>query len=542
MEALEALSLLQSDRSTAFDFLEDLNFRRSSTDEYPELFDQRSQRRFMSALPWKHRVLVARQLILAPEAELTAVQVQLRKAMIQRVPDIELLIRRREDVLTKIAVQSVAWERIEHSKDELLQFKELETISLKLESMLHVVAISRLPLPDFLISAMEITPSRAKLGEREAILRFVLVAGDEGLRLDAYLISKARMDRFEIGSSLDLEKKLMRLLTTLGLGRDKNRKLLLDDFKLWQSAAEELRDGMFPESLRQALADYSKLAIVPDGWVWYVPFAMFPSDSSDGPRWVEERELAYAPTVSLAFHCFGAQSRSAHWLQQQQVQPGAKWEGVVWNASFFGGIDEESEAKKTTEFEEVPGLRILQPIKEIVPLNLYRVRPSMLLAACRVVEGATPLDSAWIEQDKAKARLTWNDLIASPTASPETLLVPGWSSAAANLNLGNGDELFLPAMALCVSGTQQGLLARWNGAGAASQSLLKRFLLEWGENPPAEAWRRSLVALWAEEFSPEQEEVLQGAQFAKSLMPGSHPLLWSGYLPIGKWIGSEIAN
>ena len=97
----------------------------------------------------------------------------------------------------------------------------------------------------------------------------------------------------------------------------------------------------------------------------------------------------------------------------------------------------------------------------------------------------------------------------------------------------------MPAMAMLVSGTKQGLLNRWSGAGTASQSLLLRYLQESNEHPPLEAWRRALTVLWAEEVPPAQEDVLQGAEFAKTLMPGAHAVLWSGYIPIGQWLASQ---
>lgn len=539
-EPLESLTLLQSDQSAVWNLYDDLSLRRNSNDEYPATYEQRSQRRFFQALPWKHRLLAARQLILAREDQLTQAQINLRKKLLMRIPELGPLSQKRNELLTLISQQKMAWERIEHPKNELLQFKDLETASSKLESLLHVLVISRIALPEFLLESNDLVALRAKLHDNEAVLRFVLIPAEQGVRLDAFVISKSMMKRFEIGPALDLQKKLVKLLTTLGLGKDKNRKLILDDFKLYQEAAAEFRDGLFPEDLRPVLDQYTKWVIVPDGWVWYVPFAMLPVDASDGPRWIEKRDMAFSPTVSLASHCFDAVSRKVALEEKQKTQPDAKWEGALWNAAFFGGLDEKEEAERTVAFEtEVPGMKALQPIKEIIPIHLYRVRPALLLAACRAIENATALDSAWFQQDQAKAKLTWNDSLVSPMVTSEVLLVPGWSSSAATLNLGNGDELFLPAMAMLVSGTKQGLLNRWSGAGTASQSLLLRYLQESNEHPPLEAWRRALTVLWAEEVPPAQEDVLKGAEFANTLMPGAHAVLWSGYIPIGQWLASQ---
>lgn len=540
IEPLESLTLLQSDQSVAWNLYDELTLRRSANSEYPDLYEQRLQRRFFQALPWKHRLLSARQIILANEEQLTPAQLNLRKGLLARLPELTVLSEKRRELLLRISEQKIAWERIEHPKDELLQFKELETVSSKMESLFHMLAVSRLSLPERLLKAEDIAPLRQQLRDNQAILRFVLVPGEQGIRIDAYILSKSMTERFEVGPALDVQKKLVKLLTTLGLGREKNRKLILDDFKLYQEAATELRDSLFPESLRPILDQYEHWAIVPDGWIWYVPFAMLPVDASDGPRWIEKYNFAFSPTVSLARQCFGAVSQKAALEEKQKRQPNAKEEGALWNQAFFGGVDEKEEAERAAAFErEIPSIKVLQPIKEIIPVHLYRARPPLLIAACRAIENTTPLDSAWFQQDQAKMKLTWNDSLVSPLQTPQILLVPGWSSSAATLNLGNGDDLFLPAMAMLACGTEQGLLNRWSGAGTASHALLKRYLQESIESPPDSAWRRALTALWAEEIPPSQEETLRGAEFAKALMPGAHAVLWSGYLPIGRWLASQ---
>lgn len=540
IEPLESLTLLQSDQSAAWNLYDEFNMRRSQTGDFPLVYENRSQRRFFQALPWKHRLFAARQLILAREEQLSQTQLALRKQLLGRIPELGVLSKQRNDLLASIAQQKIAWERIEHPKNELLQFKELETISLKLESLFHVLTISRLAIPEMLLESDDIVSLKKKLAEDEAVLRFILVTTQPTPTIEAYLITKSTIERFEVGPAIDVQKKLVKLLTTLGLGNDKNRKLILDDFKLWQEAALELRDGLFPENLRQAIGTYPKLAIVPEGWLWYVPVSLLPVDAVDGPRWVEKYDIAFSPTASLASRCFGARSRKENLAELQKTQPNVKSEGVVWNAAFFGGADENEEAERTATFEtEVSGLKVLQPIKEIIPFNLYRVRPPLLLAACRAKERATTLESVWFQQDQAKASLSWFDSLLSPMISPPVLLCPGWSTSAGALKLGQGDDLFLPSMIMLTTGTQQGLLNRWSGGGNAAFVLLKRFLQEGEEHPPLDAWRRSLIALWAEEVPPAQEDVLKGAEFAKMLMPGGHAVLWSGYVPIGQWISTK---
>lgn len=162
----------------------------------------------------------------------------------------------------------------------------------------------------------------------------------------------------------------------------------------------------------------------------------------------------------------------------------------------------------------------------------------MLLASVRSSPSKDILSRNWLIQDKASLALNFRDSLLTPLSLPEVLLLPGWTSTASDLVISNGDDLFLPATAMLVSGVRQGLLNRWASPGGASQRLLKRYLGEWLDNQPADAWQRSLNAMWAEQFDPQQEEILKDAEIGKILIPGNHPLIWGGYLQVGRWLPS----
>ncbi|RMF44764.1 MAG: hypothetical protein D6753_01745, partial [Planctomycetota bacterium] len=68
----------------------------------------------------------------------------------------------------------------------------------------------------------------------------------------------------------------------------------------------------------------------------------------------------------------------------------------------------------------------------------------------------------------------------------------------------------------------------------STADLLSRYWSEVPHVPLSEAWRRTILALWAQEYKVGLEPALLPAGPESNLLvPGAHPLLWSGYLHIG---------
>ncbi|MEY4568155.1 MAG: hypothetical protein RLY14_3125, partial [Planctomycetota bacterium] len=537
-EPLEAIASFNSDRTEALLLWKELSYRRGAKEEIPAIADRMARERFYNALPYRHRLLAIRQLYCRPIDDLSDKQQQLRKQLDNRWPELLQESVALQTLLQELRAQAINWDRSVHPKNELLQWKELETRAIALESRFQQLAISRGSIPEFLVGSLELKEIQEQLGEKQAIVQYASLPDAKGEHLQAFLITRNNIVNFELETSAAITPRLAKLLTAIGLGKDPKRKMDLEDFSLWQQAALELRDALTSQQMRQSLEAFDQVVIIPEDWLWYVPWNILPSSDSKGPRWCEETEIAIAPLLGLSLHCFGATSiREA---QKEAVPQGVAppaWEGAIWNLKFFGGVDEAEEEKRLKEMETIlPGLVTLPPSKTILPLTLWRNRPTMLLASVRASPNKDILSRNWLIQDKAALALNWRDSLLTPLALPDALLLPGWTSTASDLVISKGDDLFLPATAMLVSGVRQGLLNRWASPGGASQRLLKRYLGEWLDNQPSDAWQRSLNAMWAEQFDPEQEEILAGAEVGKVLIPGNHPVLWSGYLQIGKWL------
>ena len=98
-----------------------------------------------------------------------------------------------------------------------------------------------------------------------------------------------------------------------------------------------------------------------------------------------------------------------------------------------------------------------------------------------------------------------------------------------------GDDWLRLALPLIAQGTRQLTVSRWSVGGESTVALMKSFCENQEDLTVSEAWQRSVLMFWEEQFEQHNEPLFKTAPFAKpeNRVFGNHPLLWSGYLRIG---------
>ena len=98
-----------------------------------------------------------------------------------------------------------------------------------------------------------------------------------------------------------------------------------------------------------------------------------------------------------------------------------------------------------------------------------------------------------------------------------------------------GDEWLRLTLPLIAQGTRQLTISRWPVGGESTVSLMRSFQENQVDLSVSDAWQRSVLTLWEEQFEQRREPLFKGTPFAnlENTVLGSHPLLWSGYLRIG---------
>lgn len=376
-----------------------------------------------------------------------------------------------------------------------------------------------------------LTPSaeiRRRLGPRQLVLSFHHTAAG----LTGVLESRDRFALWDVRQAAGLPAELAQLARGLCLfdaqapvGTDK---LLASD---WRGPAGRIERLIF-ENSRVSLADgVDELVIVPDGWLWYVPFELLPVSSARGaaaaepPRPLGEIcRIRYCPTRSLAVAGF----------------PTPRMTGPV-------GIHAGRMAR-ADDFAAVAALRArtTAAIDRAVPVTIAPGGPAgglvaSLFDALAMFDESTP--AVLVPPAAGKGGLALAEWLAPPAKRPRVVLVPGLQTAMADgLREKSppprpGDDLFLPATDLLAAGAHTALLARWRVGGGTCADLMTEFLREATAapaEPPESAaahWRRAVDLVTA--GSPDLEREPRLRQHGDEVLPDArHPFLWAGYVLI----------
>jgi hypothetical protein len=293
----------------------------------------------------------------------------------------------------------------------------------------------------------------------------------------------------------------------------------------WQTPGAEILELLTKGSKVKLPGDFTELAIVPDGPLWYVPFEALCEPTDGGDPTNKEPLLArvkvrYAPLVSLA-------------VPDQRVRVAGNATAVLAGRLY----SREDEAQTLAVAEELgkalPGTSVFAgaaPTPTVVSRTLF----DRLLVLADIP--ATDRDVyAWSPMGSEKGNLggslgVWFGL---PWGSPDQVILPGFHTAAERALQKSGgrpgDEIFLSLCGLMASGTRTVLISRWRTGGQTCYDLMREFTQELPHSSAAAAWQRSVMLGRDGTVTSETDPRVKKTTADKSLT-ARHPFFWSGYL------------
>jgi hypothetical protein len=348
----------------------------------------------------------------------------------------------------------------------------------------------------------------------------LIIFHEAGGNLFGFLLSKTDAHVWQLANDKQVERTVTDVLKALG-NFGPNREMAAVDLKdnKWPDVAGKAYEAVFADA-RLDLAKTTSLVIVPDSWLWYLPFdALMPAGTKTPGVLADRFPIHYGPTAALAVGDTRPFRRPKH-------------TGIV-------AVDTGADALKPLT-DAVEGPLLLAPP---LPQPGYLLVP--LLDALVVMDNVE-LDRsggyAWSPLPKSRGKgadslAAWMGL---PYEGPERVVLAGFPSAAesglktSRREKGSGgmagSELFQTTCALMASGARTVLLTRWRTGGQTNLELVREFVQEMPNGSAADAWRRS-VALGRElPLDASQEPRLKKLDDTAEAPKASHPFFWAGYM------------
>jgi tetratricopeptide (TPR) repeat protein len=514
--SLDTLAVMETPHEDAYDrwFLAALD--RKDVPQAIEVSERAKRHRFLATLPLGGRLLALRAVLEAPENELPTEAALERQQLLANYPayrDLSTAGAQLYQQLRNGPIVAQGGSEGQTLMDQLAAWSQ--NVSAR-ENLLLAMALSPVPSTTVFPPLRTTAELQQKLAAGEALVVFHEAAGN----LYGLLLSKTDSHAWQLENDKQVERTvtdMLRVLGNFGPNREMGAVDLKDD--KWPEAATHAYAAIFSDA-RLDLTKTTSLAIVPDSWLWYLPFeALMPPGAKPATVLADRVPLHYAPTAALAI------GDARPWRRPKHT-------GIVAN---------ELSADTIKPLEDA----VEGPVALAPPLP----QPGYLLAP--LVDELIVLDNLEPDRNNAyawsplpKARGKGADSLAAwmglPYEGPERVVLAGYPSAAENgLKVSRrekgpaatpGSEMFETTCALMASGSRTILIARWRTSGQTNLELVREFVQELPNGTAASAWQRSIALARELPLDASQEPRLKKLDDATEAPKASHPFFWAGYM------------
>jgi tetratricopeptide (TPR) repeat protein len=526
-DPIESLSVLCTEHSQSYEnwFLTALERDKQAAFE---VADEVRRHRFLSSVPIGGRLIGLRWLLEGPGDLLDKQSVLDKQNLITKYPAYDQLSRKARNEQTGLAQLPLVPDQPEVLKQQQAAVAALADTALEQERLLREMAIRRDPAGLLFPPRRSLANVQQSLGQGQAVLAFLTTSAG----VFGFLVKPADYDVWAIDGAEVVQRKAAQLLREMG-HTDQNRELGYEQLQSpkWKRLARDLFEllthGMksnFPEGIEE-------LVVVPDRWLWYVPFAALQLGPQDHTEpLIDKMRLRFAPTTGLAV----GDSRG----QRQQMNT------LVALGRMFPRHDSAVPDEVFDELAQiVPGAVALRG-KPPAPSHAFASVINRLIVLTEIDQkDHDAYDWSPLGVDRGNPGATLADWMALPASGPDQVLLPGFHSSAENSLKGRatevaGDDLFLNICGLMAAGARTVLISQWRSGGQTSFDLVREFVQELPHTNASDAWQRAVALVRQTKLDPEKEPRLQRDK--KHEPPqAEHPLFWAGYLLVDPGLVGE---
>jgi hypothetical protein len=516
LDPLDALAVSSSAFPAPYERWFQLAVARMEPDQAMEIADRLKRHRFYATLPMGGRLLALRWLLEAPPALLTPAAQQQRQDLLVKYPAYAQASQQAEVLQQELATLPLVAPDDDVRKKQTELYGQLAAATTTLEVLLRNIALRREAAEYSFPPTLNVKQLQTQIPPRTLVLAFAEINGD----LYGYALGRERTMLFPLEGSGKLKADLVSILKAWGLD-DRNQLITAKDLAndTWLPAARRLVKALTNGMKDDNWANFEELVVVPDGFLWYVPWEALPlTDDPAPPLLIEKLRVRIVPTLALA---------APDPLVKQPLDRAALVAGKLSPRDELS-VSQSACDKLEEHFPHTA--RLLNNIP--APSSLLLSQADQLVVYHDLGEtGPGAYDWAPCPVDKARPGSQLAEWFALPWQGPRQVILPGFHTAAeASLRRGgSGNELFLTSCALLASGTRTLLVSRWRNGGQASYALVREFAVESPFTSAAAAWQRSVQLVRAAPLDAPLEPRVQNSEKLEGLTT-SHPVFWAGYL------------
>jgi tetratricopeptide (TPR) repeat protein len=513
---LEALAMLSTPHELPLEHWFELSLKNEKDREVAvEIADRARRHRFFSTLPMGGRLLALRWILEGP-TELLGDEGELqRQNLLAHFPNYAKLAQEAAAIRTKLAAKPVVDDTPQARREQADLLNSLARVSNAQEVLLREMAVRREPADMVFPPMRSMRDVQSSLVDGQVVLAFFKTTRN----LHAFLFSHDKFAIWQVRAPLNVQKQATTLLRDLG-NMDANHEVHAADLAkdTWRAASIKTMSLLLERSNVDLTGNFQEIVIVPDGFLWYVPFEALTIGPPDKQRLlISQAKVRYAPTVGLAVPYRGA----------PKPRPNI---GVA-----LGRLYPQDDATVASEaFEKIgPAIAgsVALPRLLTAPSNMYRVLLDGLIVLDDVDTSSGPYSWSPLKGEKGKGGEPLGSWLSLPWGGPEQLILPGYhTSAETGLRKGqtSGEEVFLSVCGLMATGARTVLISRWRTAGQTSFDLVREFAQELPNLPAAEAWQRSVEV--ASDAPLEADREPRVKEEGGGATKADHPFFWAGYL------------
>ncbi len=517
----ETLATLQTPKTAAYERWFDAALSKKNMAAALEITDQAKRARYHQSLAWGGRLAALRDTLEAPEHALSQHARNQRNELLLRYPEYDQAAKAGRKLESELREK---WQPDADKKAQRALTKTWRAWSKNLgerEAMLGQIGLQRIPADVQFPPTLPTAALQSQLKPGQAVVVFHEAANG----FHGFLVTAGGSTSWKCKTRKRLGTLVSDFLRDLG-NYDANHQMTTEQLAStdWQKSGDKLYQALFAGSSLDPGA-LEELIVVPDGVVWYVPFAALPitTEGRTIPL-ISTARIRLAPTVGLAV------GYVAPWRRVQRT-------GIVGNDLLPGESDEE-QAEALTALHAAVENPIDFPESTPVPSPMVGSLVETLVVLDDVkIDLAKPLGWSPLPLGRSSKKGSLSHWLTLPQFGPQRILLPaahtlaergGKTSKRKSTSVRPGTELFMASCSLMSTGAQTVLLSTWRVGGDSTQELMREFLQELPYTSAAAAWQRSVQLAMELPLSADLEPRVKSSKNDPDFS-AAHPIFWSGY-------------